>query len=140
MQPVLKNTYDYFETIKGRRLLFVVLFSFLAFLLVGVLLGQLPAMLEQNTAVTVPEKFIKTNDSSLVERSGKVVYVDPSLYPGEGISYKLIDTAGKDIILLKASDDKLKIIEGASVKLRGRIVKTANGKSEVLFVDQIVFK
>ena len=140
MSPVLKDTYNYFENFTGKRLLVLVVSLFVSFLVVGLLLGQLQAIIKGkkgNTSVVVPEN--KGTTAGVVEKSGRVVYSDPALHPDDKISYKLIDASGKDIILLKASDDKLKVIEGGFVKVRGKLKKTLDGKFDVLIVEQVVF-
>jgi len=140
MHPVLKNTYNYFENIKGKKLVILLLSLLVVFLTLGILLGQLPTLLNGKTNTdTKTSETTTTNSQALVERAGKVVYSDPSLFPKDEISYKLIDSDGKLVILLKAGDDKLKVIEGATVRLKGKLQKTTDG-SEVLVVEQVIFK
>ena len=138
MIPVLKSSYDYFETFKGKRLVIVLVASFALFLLIGIMLGQFGDSTPKDQNI-IPENTAAKLQTNQVEKVGKVVYVDPANYPNDTISYKLIDAKGKDIILLSASDDKLKFIEGVNAKLRGKIVKTKDGKNEVLFVEKIIF-
>ncbi len=92
-----------------------------------------------NVPIYVPKDPGKKVED-LIERSGKVVYIDPSKYPDDGVSYKLIDRDGKDIVLLKASDDKLKLVEGAFVTLRGKMQMLTDGVTQALFVQQIIYK
>src|SRR3989344_3776901 len=138
MHPVLKNTYNYFENIKGKKLVILLLSLLVVFLTLGILLCQLPTLLNGKTNTdTKTSETTTTNSQALVERAGKVVYSDPSLFPKDEISYKLIDSDGKLVILLKAGDDKLKVIEGATVRLKGKLQKTTDG-SEVLVVEQVI--
>ena len=141
MYPVFKKTYDYFENIRGKKLLTVSVLLVILSLTFGVLIGQIPTLLQfKQETQNVPKEVNGGENSVLIEKSGRVVFVDPSKYPGEGISYKLIDEkSGKDITLLRASDDKLKFIEGGVAKLRGKSTKTSGGE-DVLFVEKIVFK
>ena len=64
------------------------------------------------------EKPIAAEDteSSL---KGTIKYTDPANYPGENISYKLVDKDGNDLILLKSEDEKLKVAENLSVEVQG---------------------
>ncbi len=68
---------------------------------------------------------------------GRVTYVNPAFYPNEKISYVLTGADGKDIILLRATDQRLSIAEGLTVKLTGIVVKTSDGKHAVLQVDKV---
>ncbi len=76
-------------------------------------------------------------NTSLVSKTGKVTYIDARTYPGENITYYLADNSGKSIILLRANDDKLHVVEGLSVTVKGTVSATADGKSEVLSVDEV---
>ncbi len=78
-----------------------------------------------------------TQNDSMVTKTGKITYVDPRTYPGENISYYLADNAGKSIILLSAKDDKLHVVEGLSVTVKGTIIKTQDGKADILSVEEI---
>jgi len=106
----------------------------------GVAIGQIPILFDNRGGETiiVTEGNQKPVEK-VVEMSGKVVYSDPSLHPNDNISYKLLDSSGKAVILLSATDDKLKVIEGATVKLQGKLSKTADGKEDVLLVDKVIF-
>ncbi len=127
------------SSLKGKKLFLLSLGFFLVFIVIGILIGQFSNLIpdNKNGSEAVPE--VKVTETPLVEKVGKVVYVDPSLYPNDNISYKLINEKGDDIILLSASDDKLKVVEGATVKLKGRLEKTKDGSRDVFFVEQIVF-
>ena len=76
----------------------------------------------------------------LTEYEGKVMYVNPNFYPDEDISYVLTDSVGKDIILLRAEDKRLSIVEGLTVKLTGIVVTTKTGNNKVLQVDKVMVK
>ncbi len=141
MKPAIKKIHDYFENFHGKKLIFLFAGIFVASLIIGLLIGQIPALLDKkpNEPIYVPKDPGKKVED-LIERSGKVVYIDPSKYPDDGVSYKLIDRDGKDIVLLKASDDKLKLVEGAFVTLRGKMQMLTDGVTQALFVQQIIYK
>lgn len=71
---------------------------------------------------------------------GKVVFVEPSFYPDDQISFKLVDDFGNKKVLLKAVDDRLVVVEGLNVELSGSLTKTLNKKEDVLIVEEVVVK
>ncbi|MBI4091459.1 hypothetical protein HY419_01760 [candidate division WWE3 bacterium] len=141
MSSVLKDTYNYFETFKGKRLIYLILGLFFGFLMVGLLVGFLPGLVDNEPSQNVTEEKNPANQpqNEEIEKTGRVVYVDPSNYPDDGISYKLVDEKGNDIILLKTSDDKLKVIEGSKVRLVGKMEKSFDKTKDVLFVSKIIY-
>lgn len=127
------------ETSKNRIYMYIILFIVVVVVVMGMFFGSVSDLFETSQK---PEDSTNTNtsqDTNIVEKLGRVIYTNPDMYPGENISYRLVDADGKDIILLTASDDKLKIIENSTVKVRGRIKKTTQGNFDVLFVEQVVF-
>ena len=68
---------------------------------------------------------------------GTIKYTSPANYPGENISYKLVDKDGKDVILLKSEDAKLEMAENLRVEVQGLQTKTKAGES-VLIVEKII--
>lgn len=116
---------------------------FVVFLLLGVIIGQFPLLAEFLSAnqdnSQIEEQTPAPTIETQTQKKGKVVYVNPSLRPSENVSYKLLDSEGKDIIFLEAGDDKLKFVEGATVTLKGKIQKLQNTKYDVLFVEQVVY-
>jgi len=86
-----------------------------------------------------------SNESSISNQSGtvyegRISYIDPNTYPNDDISYVLLDKGGKQIILLKAQDQKLVVAEGQFAKVTGNIIKTADGKKDVLEVAVVILK
>jgi len=71
---------------------------------------------------------------------GSITFVGTDFYPEEGISYALTDSAGNEIILLKADDQKLVVSEGLTAQVFGVLSKTADGEMDILSVDRIVVK
>ncbi len=140
MIPAIKKLYDYFEYLPKKKLYTIAISLTVFCLVVGIGVGQIPDLIS-------PEIKDSTNTQTqqapqqpqYQEKFGKVVYESPDNNPDEGISFKLIEEkTGKHIILLKASDEKLKFVEGTTAKLLGNIEKTKNGQ-DVLFVEKIVF-
>jgi len=68
---------------------------------------------------------------------GTIKYTNPANYPGENISYKLVDKNGKDVILLKSEDEKLEVAENLLVEVQGLRTKTKSGEN-VLIVEKII--
>lgn len=77
--------------------------------------------------------------SSNAERfyEGKITYVDPRMYPQDNISYILADASGNEVILLKASDEKLQVSEGHYAKVYGNLSKTKDRKKDILLVNSV---
>jgi uncharacterized protein YneF (UPF0154 family) len=137
MITLLKNLYIKAEDLKGKKLLLILVLTFVIFLIIGIAVGYfMPSLLNKNE--------IKLNLPIAGEQpkyyQGKVTYVNPSFYPGEKISFSLVDSQGKDIILLRSEDQKLSIAENLVVKVTGIIHKTKDGKSEVLDVTELIIK
>ena len=80
-----------------------------------------------------------TPGSKEVSLEGIITFVDPNLSPGDGISFSLNDPLGKDIIYLKATDQKLEVSEGHFVTVFGEKKKTEGGV-EYLLVSKVVLK
>ena len=78
-----------------------------------------------------------TSEDTKNSLKGRIKYTNPANYPEEDISYKLVDKDGKDLILLKCEDEKLKVAENLSVEVRGLQTKTKAGKN-VLIVEEII--
>jgi len=92
-----------------------------------------------NKTLTEDEQYVETEEiETLVNfRSGKVSFMGADFYEEEGIEYVLSDSDGKDIILLKAEDEKLSIVEGLFVTVSGQMRKTFGGE-DYLLVEEII--
>jgi len=145
MFNLLKDTYDKAENIKGKRLLYTLVATFVFFILIGVLVGYfISPKLSKDEKNGVEqgngEEVIK---SDKVEVVGRIVYVNPERYPGEKVSYSITDGNGKDIYLLKpksAGDARLKMSEGLTVTIIGKLDKLSDGKTPVLVVEEVIVK
>lgn len=143
MLNLLTNLHNKAEELRGHRLIFFLLGTFLIFSLVGFVIGGIinrnsiknsnydlsNLTLNIDNEIGTPEK---------VSFEGKITFVDPNLYPNDDISYTLVDSSGKEIVLLKAIDQKLVVSEGHFATVYGDISKTKDGKKDVLIVDKIV--
>jgi len=89
--------------------------------------------------LTEDEVIVNTLNSEVVPEyfEGKVSYVGGS---GENIFYSLTDANGKDIVLLKSIDSKLKIVEGLYVKVYGTLIKGRDNKKDTLVVKEVVLQ
>lgn len=138
MINLLKNLYDKIESLRGRSLVAFGLVIIVLFVCIGIAIGYLTNdELKQDENPNMQNQAKSLDPNALQEYEGKIQYIDPSFYPADKISYKLVDTQGKEIILLKAKDDKLKLAEGLTVKVRGTKSKTADTKNDVLLVKEI---
>lgn len=80
------------------------------------------------------------SDSGRVSYKGTVKYVDPNFYPNEKISFVLNDKKGKEVILLKADDQKLEVAEGHYVTAKGIVYNSEYGDFDYLLVDEVVIE
>ncbi len=82
---------------------------------------------------------IMVSPTDAQEYTGIVRYTNPKLYPNDNISYYL-DVGPENDILLKASDEKLTVVEGLNVSVSGKLSKTVDGKKDVLLVEKVTVK
>jgi len=69
---------------------------------------------------------------------GKVMYIGDS---GDGITYSLADGDGKEVLLLKSTDAKLKIVEGLHVRVYGELIKSLNeNEKDILLVKEVILQ
>jgi hypothetical protein len=130
------NKADEYHGIRFAKMLVILFVIFLVLgLSIGLVVGRFSPS-SQEGEETNP-KQAELNQSSF---EGVVTFVEPLLYPGENISFALINTRGKEVILLKAKDKKLEVSEGHYVTAYGEKYKTKDGKDEYLLVDTIVIK
>jgi hypothetical protein len=140
MLDLLKRLYAKTEELKGRKLLVVLSFVFLSFILIGILGGYYI-----NQRLNEDEK--NNNQSQVtppVEQkkyyTGKILYVNPQMYPLENISYSLNDSAGKVLYYLRSNDQKLSLAENLNVGVYGKVSKMQDGKTEVIDVSEVIIK
>lgn len=137
MLDKVKQTYDHVEGLKGKRLLTIVVVVFILFIFIGIAVGYFTNFILNRNEPRPPDNstnIVDTKDSY----EGKIVYIDPSVYPQEDITYTLVDGNNKEIILLKANDAKLSIVEGLNVKVAGKKSKTKDGTKDVLIVSEVI--
>ena len=137
MFNLLKTTYDRAENIKGPKLLKLFLFIFIIFIPVGIVIGYFINNTLTNSEMPKNE-INQTPPGTAKYYEGRITYIDPNFYPQDKISYKLVDSNGKTTILLTATDQKLVVAEGHSAKVSGKLIKTFDGKNDVLLVDKII--
>jgi len=138
MSNLLKDSYDKMESVKGKRLVYMLLAIFVVFTIIGLSVGYLmsPKLSEDETPVPTYSGNLPKVEKT--EASGKITYVNPEIYPMDEISYSLTDGSGKDIYLLSAKDNKLEISEGLYVKVVGTLSKLKDGKTPVLLVEEVI--
>lgn len=137
MFKLLKKAHDNAEELKGRRLYRFLVATFVIFLVTGLALGYfISAVLNKNEIS--PAKNQKISPESPYE--GRVMFIDPKLYPDDQINYALVDDNGKEIILLKSKDQKLTIAEGHHVLVEGSLEKLKNGEKNFLLVERVILK
>jgi hypothetical protein len=111
---------------------------FLVFLFVGLLVGYFVSRTLYKMPSTVDTSTTPVEQNSSYE--GIVTYVDPHMYPEDKINYVLLDSSGKEVILLKAKDQKLEVSEGHMAEVKGKKRPLTAGKGEYLLVDTLVIK
>lgn len=139
MFSLLKNFYSQVEQTKGSKLLYLLLAIFILFLVTGVGLGYITNSILNKSEAT---EVVNTADTTAapVYMEGTVSYVNSGLYPEDNISFSLVDGSGKEIILLKSKDQKLVVTEGHKVKVKGKVLKTKNGQSDYLLVEEVIIQ
>jgi hypothetical protein len=139
MLKLLKNLYLKTELIKGKKLIYLLVAIFIIFTATGLLFGyfinKALRINEATNIVQTPEQTVAVPEEKMYQ--GMVKYIDVRTYPEDEITYILTDGAGKEIILLKASDQKLTIVENLNVKLYGTVTKTKDGTKDILKVERI---
>lgn len=121
-----------------KKLFFVLLNVFIAFLLVGLLIGYIREITLKKSEIRsdlLPKTSTQASKNSF---KGRVTYIDPKQYEVDGIRYALYDTKNTEIILLKTTDQKLDLLEGIYVEVFGTLQKTTDGKHNVLSVSEVV--
>jgi hypothetical protein len=89
---------------------------FILFVFVGFAIGNLMPGLLRNDEVEIDwQEIQETPEKESTMYKGRVTYTDPNFYPLDDISYYLADDQGDTIILLKAFDEKLTVVEGLYV-------------------------
>lgn len=135
--PLLNELYNKAESLKGIKLTIVVLAIVILFIPLGILLGYFinPSLNknEVSQGVTSDSK----DQNSKIYREGKIVYVNPKDYPLDNISYVLIDSKNAKLPL-KSSDEKLRISEGLTVRVGGKLVKSKDGSFDLLVVQEVI--
>jgi hypothetical protein len=136
MFTLLKSLYQNAEEIKGKKLVYLLVAIFVFFALFGITVGY------------ITDRFLTLNDTGNSQEGtvedpgrelsyeGKIRYIDPQLYPGEEISFTLVDKTGKEIILLKSNDKILVVSENQYATVYGSSTRTSGGK-EVLLVERV---
>lgn len=117
------------------KFLIILLILFVTFIIFGFLIGGLFT----NSGDELGKDI---NDSKTAEQSneyvGSVTYVNPNFYPGDDILYTLKDNKGKEIILLKADDQKLEVVEGLYCVVKGKVKRSEFGDYEYLMVNEVI--
>jgi hypothetical protein len=141
MFSLLKQTYDRVEETKGRKLINLLLIIFVVFVLLGLLIGYFTSFLLNRDELDnlYPENGEQA-EAAEVEYEGRIRYLDPMTYPNDDISYVLVDNSGREIILLRATDQKLVVAEGHNVTVYGTMQKTSDGQTDVLLVKRVGIK
>lgn len=140
MSSLLKDFYAKVEGLKGKKLLYTIIILFLAFILIGVLVGYFmsPKLSDDEISEFNTESVSPSDHKEYYE--GRVLYVNPEFHPFDNIDYSLVDSSGKEIILLKSADEKLSIAEGLFVRVSGKLSKLSDNKTNVLVVDEVLIK
>lgn len=137
MLTLLKNLHDRIESIKGKNLFILLIIVFITFIIIGLLIGYFT-----NKYLNTAENLSYENPESvpvLEEKTyeGKIKYIDPNMYKEDELSFVLIDNLGNEIILLKATDDKLSVAENLSVRVHGYLTKSIDKTKDILLVERI---
>lgn len=125
------------STSSNRRLARLLFYIFVSFVALGLTIGYVVGKIgERNAAQQTPPQEVVEEQISY---EGTITYIEPFLHSEDKISYVLVDKSGKDVILLKATDQKLEIAEGHYATFYGKKKVTSKGE-DYLLVDKIVIK
>lgn len=139
MRNLLKNLHDRAETLEGKRLAMFLAGTFVVFLLIGAISNYtIKKLLKSNEIPEVVEGPTLVEEE-LDTYEGIITYIDPRTYPNDDISFYLADIEGREIILLKAKDQKLTVSEGFKVIAQGKLAKTKDGARDILVVEKVIF-
>ncbi len=109
----------------------------IALVFLGATVCYIVHMAAVSTSSVSPDESV---ESPIKSYAGRITYIDPKFYPEDKISFVLVNSKGEEIILLKASDEKLMVSEGLDVEVVGQMAKTKDGKEDVLIVSKVVIK
>lgn len=142
MFKLLNKAHDKAEELKGRRLYVFLTITFAIFLVAGLTLGYFTDKILNKNEMTDKNKRSKSKEAQNIKTlyDGKVIFIDPNLYPLDKISYVLINDKGEEIILLKTTDQKLSVAEGHYVSVQGTPQKLKDGIKDVLIVEKVILK
>lgn len=137
MFNLLRNAHDRAEELQGRKLIVALVVIFVTFTFVGFGFNYFTDTILKSPE-TVDSNSKNGRDAVVITQyKGVITYVNPQNYPLDDISFYLADIKGKQIILLKATDQKLEVSEGLFVTVSGKLTKTSDGKNEILVVDTV---
>lgn len=137
MPNLFKDLYNKAETLKGKKLAITLAVTFVTFLGLGVLIGYIiNTNLNKNEIEDAYEQAL-TKQVEQSSFTGRVIFTNPINYPGEKISFFLEGQNGEKIILLKARDSKIEVVEGLDVTVKGEVELTKGGE-QVLNVKEII--
>ncbi|NMB70230.1 hypothetical protein GYA27_03465 [candidate division WWE3 bacterium] len=138
MFNLLRKINSDLEAMEAKKLLIVLLNVFVVFLLAGVIIGYVRDLGLKKAETSLADDTNLTDPSKKNSYDGRVMYIDPKQYEADGVRYALYDTNDKEVILLKAADQKLDLLEGIFVTVKGDIVMSKSGKKQILIVSEVV--
>lgn len=139
MFDLLKNIHNKSEQMSGKKVLIIFIAIFVVCLPIGIAIGNVIKPRLNEDEIPVIKKGTQPVESSSYYE-GKIEYLNPGFFPNDNISFSLVDSSGKQLILLRSKDQKLNIAEGLFVKVKGVVAKTKDGKSDVLNVSEVIIK
>ena len=141
MSNLLKDIYDKAEGIKGKKLFYTILITFVLFILIGILIGYtIPPKLTDDENFDIEEYLTEVKDPGMMEASGRIVSVPDGLYPMDDDLFSLVDYSGNELYLLRADDDTLMVAEGLFVTVTGKMDELNDGQTKVLVVEEVVIQ
>ncbi len=138
MFNLLRKINSNLEAMEAKKLLIVLLNVFVIFLLAGVIIGYVRDLGLKKAENSQIDETSLTDPSKKNSYDGRVMYIDPKQYEEDGVKYALYDTNDREVILLKAADQKLDLLEGIFVTVKGDIVMSKSGKKQILIVSEVV--
>lgn len=135
----LPQLYNKIEGIKGKKLVGTLVMVVLLFSAVGLIAGNfIKPVLKSNEGTPNPLNKSSVAAKQKVSYSGRIKFIDSSVYPAEGVSFVLVDAGGKEVVLLSAKDQKLSVAEGLNARVVGELTNNAKGDKKILIVEEVI--
>ncbi|MBN1162908.1 hypothetical protein JXA34_04165 [Patescibacteria group bacterium] len=140
MFDLLKDYYQKIESIRGKKLIILLVSLFVTFTILGLLVGYfIHVSLSGNELDSDFTREEVVTGPIIESHAGRIEYINPDF--NNGVSYVLVNDGGEDIFFLVADDDKLSIADGLFVTVTGEVTrKTGEQKLDTIKVREVMIR